>query len=144
MELKDNGMIRFEVRNVTQDDLGSYRCHASNIYGYDNSIAQLNLESKRTSAAFSGLGAVCFVAKTATKSVHSILARASSSGQFTSSLTAVCLVESLILPMITLALLGAFAVFFSVNNLFGDSSYSFPCDDNLQRITEYIFKCDHN
>lgn len=40
-------MLTFEVRNVNENDLGKYRCHAWNQYGEDNSIGRLNFESKR-------------------------------------------------------------------------------------------------
>ncbi|XP_054168063.1 obscurin-like [Oppia nitens] len=45
VEYLRNGLIRFEIRSVEASDLGEYRCHAMNVHGYDNSMAQLKFES---------------------------------------------------------------------------------------------------
>lgn len=39
-------MITFEIHNIDDGDIGRYRCMASNKFGSDNSIGQLNYESK--------------------------------------------------------------------------------------------------
>ena len=147
MEQQDNGMIRFEVRNVTEADLGKYRCHASNIYGYDNSIAQLNFESKRiiNGVFLLGLGAICFAAKSL---INTLVARRPPMPSHSARSVPTASSDSVpwrLVYLATYALLTAFCVFVSFSYFLGDHSVTFPCDDNLQikSITEYVFKCGH-
>lgn len=45
-------MITFEIHNIDDKDIGRYRCMASNKFGCDNSVGQLNFESKDMNCAF--------------------------------------------------------------------------------------------
>jgi len=137
VEYKDNGMIRFEVRNVTNADLGKYRCHATNIYGYDNSIAQLNLESKSllNTAVCTLLNTLCFAT---TKSIYMTL----SSGRTLVELMRSSVDSSLENCVIIVVLF--FGALLALRSLLSDSE-PFPCDDSrLRHITEYVFKCSPN
>ncbi|XP_075678853.1 obscurin isoform X3 [Dermatophagoides pteronyssinus] len=44
-ESNPNGMITFEIHNIDDKDIGRYRCMASNKFGCDNSVGQLNFET---------------------------------------------------------------------------------------------------
>ena len=127
-------MVCFEVRNSTEADLGKYRCHASNIYGSDNSIAQLNLESKNMiDAIFSLFNKLCFAIKSITNSVNSVDSLGTISMEFQLNIVTY-LVTSAIL------LLFCLIVFFCSTLLNNDSSFS--CEDSrLENIGEYVFKC---
>ncbi len=159
MEFKDNGMIHFEVRNVTNADLGKYRCHCSNALGYDNSIAQLNLESKKMlNAVLFCLEKLCFAAQSVgsavgRSAVHFGQSLSPARRQSVSSSVAQnwqqrvahsMSAESNLLPVATAGLLFAFmTLYVCVHFIFGDYSVSsFPCDDNgLKSVAEYVFKC---
>lgn len=158
MEFKDNGMIHFEVRNVTQADIGKYRCHCSNALGYDNSIAQLNLESKKMNAVLFCLEKLCFAAQSVGRAVsrsvhigqslHSARRQSSSDRSVVQSwrhrISHSMSTDSNLLPVATAGLLFAFmTLYVCIHFIFGDySASSFPCDDNgLKSIAEYVFKC---
>lgn len=114
-------MIKFEVRNVTEADCGKYRCHASNVYGYDNSIAELNFESKN---------------------VASITNRNFSRPM---RFNLVDQGVELSMEMITTfrAMLATCALITFSYLMSGGGNSSVPCDDdNLRTITEYVFKCN--
>ena len=145
VDYKENGMIRFEVRNVTEADLGKYRCSASNILGYDNSIAQLNLESKRTNAVLSFcLNTLCFATKSIFNSTNMLVTRLPTSSKLVQSVTSGRSVELSITYLSTWVMLAAFCLYVCIGSLLSDHSTIFPCDDSLKSITEYVFKCDHN
>lgn len=153
LEFKENGMIHFEVRNVTEADLGKYRCHCSNALGYDNSIAQLNLESKRLKALFFCLGKLCFAAQSVGSAVgRSIIASSRPARRQLSSLVhsyrgghSLSSVESNnLLPVAAAGILFVFmSLYVCIHFIFGDySASSFPCDDGgLKSVAEYVFKC---
>lgn len=147
LEFKDNGMIHFEVRNVTEADLGKYRCHCSNALGYDNSIAQLNLESKRSNALLYCLGKLCFAAQSVGSAVGRtiILSSRPARRQFSSLVQSYSSAESSNLLAVTIAgfLFAFMSLYVCIHFIFGDySASSFPCDDDgLKSVAEYVFKC---
>ena len=145
VDYMENGMIHFEVRNVTNADIGKYRCHASNIYGYDNSIAQLNLESKNMiDHVISMINKLCFATKSprpfgSDRNRHELDAMSNhGNGQ------SISLVEPNVRYRATIATLASIClVSFTLHSLLDGSGNSFAqCEDTLQNIREYVFKCN--
>lgn len=152
LEFMANGMIHFEVRNVTEADLGKYRCHCSNALGYDNSIAQLNLESKASNALLFCLGKLCLAAQSVGSTVgRSIILSSGPARRHLSSLVHsyrgahnLSSETNNFLPVAAASILFAFmSLYVCIHFIFGDySASSFPCDDNgLKSVAEYVFKC---
>ncbi len=107
-------MIRFEIRNVEESDLGEYRCHATNNHGYDNSIAKLTFECKRPYLESSAFYEANYRAFMHLDPVFKSL---------TFAFSAMCLFVSLFIMM----------------NACG--SPQFPCDTSLDSVREFIFTC---
>lgn len=143
VEYQDNGMIKFEVRDVCDGDLGKYRCHASNIYGYDNSIAQLNFESKRLiyaikrSVANGAIKPLLRYIKLASKNM------VDQSVSVAVQYSPVSLVSQI--PMILQVIIVLVLCIITLVNLLSSVKSRFPCDDNyLKNISEYVFICNTN
>ena len=114
VEYQRNGLIRFEIKNVEQKDLGEYRCHAMNIHGYDNSIASLKFECKPSS-------------------LMSSLLIEENHRQFKQMIPEL---QPLTYTLTLLCMLASLLVIFNLR-----WSPDFPCDTALDRVQEFIFQC---
>lgn len=114
VEYHKNGMVRFEIRNVDASDLGEYRCHATNIHGYDNSTAKLSFECKKS-----------FMVSSIFQETHyrTMLRLDPTIRPITFAISAIGVLVSIMLMM----------------NACG--SPEFQCDNNLDSIREFIFQC---
>lgn len=133
-------MIKLQIDGVTEADLGRYRCQASNIYGIDNTIGQLNFESKNilnflsSASVVNGLARHCVIRplatglRLATLNVSELLNVEEWLGMV------------LVLGFVALAFMIALKQFVLI-----DLKSTFPCDNddhNLNQLAEYVFRCN--
>lgn len=152
-----------EIKNVQAADLGKYRCQASNIYGTDNSIAELNFESKITEmmilkARKVGLGKECLMeldennnlvpSHRTSSSSYKLIKRALALVKFMMRIlvkmtrvpASLSFVQCSLLLVLVPLVLGCALWMLDVDGL--GSFYDIPCDTGLRGVTEYVFRCN--
>lgn len=140
-------MIKLQIDGVTEADLGRYRCQASNIYGTDNTIGQLNFESKNTFNLLSSARCCCcylvngFTRHCLAGVVRPLAIGLRLAGHSISQLLNVDEWFGLVLALgfAALAIMIALKQFVLI-----DLQSTFPCDNanHLSQLVEYVFRCN--
>ena len=117
LEYQSNGLIRFEIHQVEQKDLGEYRCHAMNVHGYDNSLATLKFECKPPS-------------------LMSTLLVEAKQRAYKQLIKLIPELDPIAYAIAFVGLLLALLILFSIR-----WTPEFRCDRALESFREYIFRC---